>query len=223
MGARSYFAFRFTVEEMIDNLRNGKLWFWTFTFKDVLDVDVACKRWQKFLGGWNQRGSLIEAYPHVAGVRVYEMHPGTVERPSHGLHIHAIVDCRLSVDVVRVLWHRHAGQDSRLQVEVIPPERAFYIGKYLSPSRRHPALDGKQLWAAFGICTDHRTRCKDIVIQNAWVEAYKFLSAAVKGFSRLPWPQRLRMAKDFAYGENFQVQLERYGYTLDEEFIDPTR
>lgn len=220
MGARSFFAFRFTMEHLIDQNPDMEMYFWTFTFREVLDVDVAAKRWSSFLGSVNntRQPCLLAAFPLLSGIRVFEMHPGTASKPSHGLHVHMICDRWLPVDIVRSLWHKHAGEGSRLQADKVGPGRAFYIGKYLNKSGRSAALNGFRLWAAFGLAAAERTRCKDIVIENAWTQSYAYLAAAVKGFADLPWPTRLRMAKEFSMGENFEANLERYGYKLEEEF-----
>jgi hypothetical protein len=141
------------------------------------------------------------------------MHPGGKDKLSHGMHIHAVVDAYLPIDIVRSLWERASKGKSRLQVEKIGKGRAFYIGKYLGKGKRCEALAGKQIWRAFG--TAEATRCKDIVIQNEWTQSYAFLNAAIKGFAELPWPIRLKLAKDFCQGWNVDEQLRRFGFKLE--------
>lgn len=217
MGARSFFALRFTAESLVDKT-NGlpDLYLWTFTFREVLDVEEACRRWSRFLGSNTQRTRcLLAAYPLIAGIRVYEMHPGTEAKPSHGLHVHAVVDGWLSLDVVRPLWEHYAGERSRLHVVKCGAGAAFYLGKYLTKCARVEALSGRRLWSAFGMADG--TRCRDIVVQNEWTESYKFLCATIHGFRGLPWGIRLRMAQEFAHGATAEEALKQFGYTLEEE------
>jgi hypothetical protein len=212
MASKSFFAFRYSMEQLIETMNGTPLYFWTFTFREVLDIDEACKRWSKFLGGATQKGSLVNCFPLMSGIRVFEMHPGGRDGHSHGLHIHAVVDKYLPVDVVRRIWHSKAGEDSRLQVSKIGPGKAYYIGKYLAKGKREPALDGKQLWACFGMADNYR--CQDIIVESKWTEAYKFLGACVAGFHEANWNVRLRMTTEFVGGQTVESTLQRFGYKM---------
>jgi len=183
------------------------LFFWTFTWPKAQDVEESCSLWHRFI---HARRGFCVAFPLVSGLRVFEMHPGrrvAGEMLSHGLHVHAVIDRYVPVDIVRSIWERE-GQGGRLQVEKIPRERALYIGKYLAKARIE-CLKGKRLWAAFGQC--EASKVKDIVVDTRWTESYKFLAVAVSGFSKLRWDQRARIVTSFCMGENIERAFESIG------------
>ncbi|MDR3401477.1 MAG: hypothetical protein P4L99_03175 [Chthoniobacter sp.] len=212
---KSKFALQFTLQKFPEHL-----YFWTFTWAVALDVDEACKLWDRFL---HHRG-FCDAFPHVSGLRVFEMHPGKRigdETFSHGLHVHAVIDRYAPVDIVRSIWEREA-KGGRLHVKKIPREGAIYIGKYLS-KQRPECLGRRHLWAAFGAC--EASRCKDIVVNSRWTEAYKFLSLAINGFSKLRYDERARLVSHFVVGENIEAALDSIGLSKNfdgEEWRNPS-
>jgi hypothetical protein len=145
---KSKLAFQWTIDTM-----NADVYFWTFTFAEVLGIKDAVKRWHRFL---SDRDGLRKTFPGVQGVRVYELHPG---RPplflSHGLHIHAVVNQFLPVDDVRAIAAKKGF--GRIHVQKIPREASKYLAKYLS-KRRPECFAGMRLWAPFGKLDSTRVR-----------------------------------------------------------------
>lgn len=199
------------MDTLVDAAKGGDVFLWTFTFREVLDVTEAKKRWSDFLK-YPKRG-LVPAFPEMSGIRVFEMHPGGKEGLSHGLHIHAVVDCRLPVDIVRLIWHRFAGEGSRLHVKSVPRDGAHYIGKYLG-KERDPCLGSARLWAPFGKLD--ATRCKDVEVKSEFTAAYKVLNAAIRGFSEMPWNMRIMFCNRFTMGSSIESIFAQAGMVDDQ-------
>ncbi len=70
-------AFKFNVGTLFESSTSG-VYFWTSTFREVLTVKEASKRWCAF-------SKEIVRELQVYGVRVYELHD------EHGLHVHWLV------------------------------------------------------------------------------------------------------------------------------------
>ena len=142
---KSRFAFEFTVRKMLR--QTGKLYFWTFTFREVHSLKKAMALWNEFL-------TLLKRKLHFRGVRVLELHE------EHGCHFHVITNQRFSVEKILQFSARY--DFGRLNVKrVSDSARAIrYLCKYLSKSR--PAcLKRARLWSAFGKI--ERTRVKDVL------------------------------------------------------------
>jgi len=142
----SFLAFTATVERLTE----GRLYLWTFTFKEVVVPVEVRQRWNRLLTYLRRR------LPAWCGIRVYELHPGRWGEFSHGLHIH-VVTTRFQ-DIRVVLHQARLAGFGRVNVKRIPRSRAPYVGKYLQ-KRRSPLLKGWRLWAAFGPTA--RSRCSD--------------------------------------------------------------
>ncbi len=182
---KSKMAFQWSAESIPKN-RHGNLYFWTFTFAEVLDVAEGRRRWSEFLRKLRKRKKRQGL--DFQGLRVFELHPG-----GHGLHIHVLTHCFLRVNEVRALWQSCGG--GRVHVLPIAADRAGYAGKYLRKSGRPDCLKGVRMWAAFG-GMEH-TKVKDVEIESSWTRAYQFLKATVrtvcgKTFAKLRWFERLR-------------------------------
>lgn len=182
---KSKMAFQFSCDSIPQN-RKGHLYFWTFTFAEVLDVAEARQCWSRFLRSLRKRK--LRHGLDFQGLRVFELHPG-----GHGLHIHVLTHCFLYVNEVRALWRSCGG--GRLHALPIPANRAAYAGKYLRKSGRPSCFKGVRLWAAFG-GMEH-TKVKEVRIESSWTRAYQFLATTVrttcgKTFKKLRWFHRLR-------------------------------
>jgi hypothetical protein len=117
----------------------GRLYMWTFTFAEVLDLVDTRKRWNHLL-------TLIRRqWPEVCGLRVFELHK------EHGLHVHVLTNKRIDVNECRQLSKRSGW--GRIHVERIPNDKAAYLAKYLS-KQRPKAFRRWRLWAGFGKCWD---------------------------------------------------------------------
>jgi hypothetical protein len=190
---KSKMAFQWSAESIPTN-RHGNLYFWTFTFAEVLDVAEGRRRWSEFLRKLRKRKKRQGL--DFKGLRVFELHPG-----GHGLHIHVLTHCFLRVNEVRALWQSCGG--GRVHVLPIAADRAGYAGKYLRKSGRPDCFKGVRMWAAFG-GMEH-TKVKDVDIESSWTRAYQFLKATVrtvcgKTFTKLRWFERLRAVENVLCG-----------------------
>jgi len=106
-------------------MNQKKLYFWTFTFREVLPDWHYPYRWQKFI-----RELVHGIYGgNVAGLRVIEPHQ------EHGLHYHALLNKRIWVRIVRRIAYKYG--IGRVQVSKGPVDidTADYLGKYLDKKR----------------------------------------------------------------------------------------
>ena len=74
---KSRAAFEFTVRKMLR--QNPKLYFWTFTLREVHSLKAAMQLWNQFL-------TLLKRNLRFRGVRVLELHE------EHGCHFHVITN-----------------------------------------------------------------------------------------------------------------------------------
>jgi hypothetical protein len=137
--------------------KTGPLYFWTFTFKEVLAIKATRKKWNHLLT------LFLRSWPSLQGLRVFELHE------DHGLHVHTITNSYLNVNQARALAEQ-AGW-GRIHVQAIPSNTAGYLGKYLS-AKRPPCLRGWRLWAAFGKGWAP-TRAKDIKSDCLFTQIYQ--------------------------------------------------
>jgi hypothetical protein len=154
---KSHVAFKFNVERLFERSQSG-VYFWTATFRAVLTVKQASRKWSAL------SKDLIRELG-VSGIRVYELHD------EHGLHIHWLVDRFLPVQVVRRIAERHGF--GRIHVKRCGKWVCGYLAKYLSKEVRAACLKGKRLWAGFGNAT--WCRVKDINVRSWLGDEYRRL------------------------------------------------
>jgi hypothetical protein len=142
---KSCSAFEFTVRKMIRG--NAKLYFWTFTFREVHSLKTA-------MGLWNQFLTLLKRRLQFRGVRVLELHE------EHGCHFHVVTNKRYAIRKIQAFKDRYGF--GRMDVRVAPDvsKAIRYLCKYLSKPRPG-CLRRARLWSAFGEI--ERTRVKDIL------------------------------------------------------------
>jgi len=150
-------AFRLSLKELADGKES--LYMWCVTFKDVIDVGEASKRWNKFL----ERVSRV--LPDLKGLRVKELHPG-----GHGVHYHFVTDQYFRVEEMRAC--AEATGFGRIHVKRVKAENAVYLAKYLSKARPK-CFAGHRLWAGFGKWK--WARVSDIVVDSAFHACYRAL------------------------------------------------
>jgi hypothetical protein len=146
---KSSSAFEFTVRKMLR--QNPKLYFWTFTFREVHSLKSAT-------GFWNQFLTLAKRKLGFRGVRVLELHA------DHGCHFHVLTNRRYSIREIQKFKERYGF--GRIDARHVPDSTVAvsYLCKYLS-KQRDPCLRGVRLWSAFGPI--ERTRVRDVLIDTA--------------------------------------------------------
>jgi hypothetical protein len=142
---KSRFAFEFTVRKMLR--QTGRLYFWTFTFREVHSLKTAMNRWNQFL-------TVLKRKLQFRGVRVLELHE------DHGCHFHVITNRRIRIDEILEFAKRY--DFGRINVKRVwdSAKAIRYLCKYLSKPRP-PCLKRARLWSAFGEI--ERTRVRDVL------------------------------------------------------------
>jgi hypothetical protein len=148
---KSRSAFEFTVRKMLR--QNPKLYFWTFTFREVHSLKTA-------MGLWNQFLTLLKRKLGFRGVRVLELHD------EHGVHFHVITNQRFPIRKILAFSSRYGF--GRMDVRPVPNvEQAIrYLCKYLAKPRAG-CLRRARLWSAFGDV--ERTRVKDVLADTPMI------------------------------------------------------
>lgn len=194
-------AFQLSVENLFSD---RPAYFWTLTFPQVLDLKSAILRWSRF------SRYLQEHFTGIGGIRVFEMHPGktdplTGERLSHGLHIHALLNKRLSLDLVRPL--ANSCGFGRIHVAEVMPDASgnrlpglFYLGKYLNKKRSGSALYRSRLWSAFGVASSQSVRVSNISIESNFSAAFKFLACHLANWKTLDFQVQRYLANRIGCG-----------------------
>jgi hypothetical protein len=137
--------------------KDNRLFMWTFTFKDVLNVKDARKKWNYL------RTLLLRTWPTLQGIRVFELHE------SHGLHVHLVTNSFVDVNRARAIANK-AGW-GRIHVKRTSAERVTYLAKDLSKPRPD-CLKGWRLWAAFGTGWEP-PKVKDIISNSMLSRIYR--------------------------------------------------
>ena len=137
-------------------LSTDKLFMWTFTFRETLDIKNTRKRWNHLLTLMRRR------WPSLCGLRVFELHD------SHGLHVHLITNRWIDVYEARRMA-KQAGW-GRIHVMKMPPEKAPYLAKYLS-KERPKCFKRWRLWAGFGDWEWNKV--KDLVFDCRFTRIYR--------------------------------------------------
>src|SRR5205823_14485209 len=145
---KSRFAFEFTVRKMLR--QTGRLYFWTFTFREVHSLKTAMKLWNQFL-------TLLKRKLQFRGVRVLELHE------EHGCHFHVITNERFRIEEILRLGKRYGFGRTNVRRVTDPAQAVSYLCKYLSKPRVR-CLKRARLWAAFGKI--ERTRVRDVVLDT---------------------------------------------------------
>jgi hypothetical protein len=157
------------------------VFFWTFTFRECLDVKEARKQWNTFLTRLRKR------YPDFSGVRVFEMHE------SHGIHVHLLTRRWLSVVALReIIATARKTAWGRIHVVRAREGVGDYLAKYLS-KERPPCLKGWRLWAGFGDW--EWTRVKDIEVESPLSLIYRACKEAFRWTGKRGYFDRIRTVR----------------------------
>src|SRR5438132_898 len=145
---KSRSAFEFTVRKMLR--QNPKLYFWTFTFREVHSLKAAMQLWNEFL-------TLLKRKLGFRGVRVLELHE------EHGCHFHVITNERFPIRKILALGERYGFGRIHVRGITDAAQAVSYLCKYLSKPRAR-CLKRARLWSAFG--TIERTRVRDVLLDT---------------------------------------------------------
>jgi hypothetical protein len=151
---KSKAAFEFTVRKME---ASGRLYFWTFTYRDVHSLKRAMGLWNEFL-------TVLKRRLGFRGVRVLELHD------EHGVHFHVVTNRRFKIARILEIGARYGFGRTGVERVTDVAGGISYLCKYLS-KRRAPCLRGVRLWAAFGEIG--RTRVADIVLDSPFICALR--------------------------------------------------
>jgi len=204
---KSRFAFEFTVRKMLR--QNPRLYFWTFTFRDVHSLKEAMQLWNEFL-------TLLKRKLQFRGVRVLELHD------EHGCHFHVIVNRRYPIETILSLGKRYGF--GRIDVRRVKDanQSVSYLCKYLSKPRVR-CLKRARLWSAFGEI--ERTRVKDVILDTPKVRLLRRIMGKPSVEDELNGTQTASFAAKNWRGEsNFQRALQKteivYLLSFDPEHLE---
>jgi len=124
-----------------------KVYFWTFTWKDVRNDDWYMYQWNLMLRDFQDHYG-----KKLVGLRVVEAAEG-----GHGLHFHVLLNQRFSIHIIKRLGRRYGL--GRVSVVKADEGAAWYLSKYMGKNSL-PLADGVRRWGALGGFKP--TRCRDI-------------------------------------------------------------
>jgi hypothetical protein len=130
--------------------QNPKLYFWTFTLRDVHSLRTAMQL-------WNQLLTVLKRKLEFRGVRVLELHE------QHGCHFHVVKNKRFPIGRILALGERYGFGRIDVRRVTDTPRAVRYLCKYLS-KRRVRCLKRARLWSAFGKI--ERTRVRDVLLDT---------------------------------------------------------
>src|SRR6266496_4131871 len=145
---KSRSAFEFTVRKMLR--QNPKLYFWTFTLREVHSLTEAMQLWNQFL-------TLLKRKVQFRGVRVLELHE------EHGCHFHVVTNKRFPIRKILALSERYGFGRIDVRRVTDAAQAVSYLCKYLSKPRVR-CLKRARLWSAFG--NIERTRVRDVLLDT---------------------------------------------------------
>lgn len=174
---KSKAAFLLSAQKLFDI--GDKVYFWTFTFKNVYPDWWYPYHWRIFA---RDVGNLYGGY--VCGLRVLEPHD------QHGLHYHLLVNRRLSIHLIRRIAERVGMFWIHVSRKSVDIGTAHYLAKYLS--KKGPRLHGVHKWGTFGCFRG--VRVNDIVIESDYMNARR----RIVGTRKVPigWEYVLRRVHD---------------------------
>lgn len=174
------------------------VYFWTFTFSEVMPDWYYSGTWQKFIG------ALCRFYGGtLRGLKVVELHK------DHGIHYHALLNKRIWVGQVRRLA-KQFGMGAVVHVKKADLGAVGYLQKYLSKdfcgaNRLHSAVSR---WGAIGGFKPCRVR--DLEVDSVFHRKMK-RAQQLTGLKQLPWEfTSALMANRHCSEEQLQVACQRF-------------
>ncbi len=175
--SKSTAAYYMTCEKLF---RESKaVYFWTFTFKEVLPDWWYAASWRVLMRDLGNRYRMPAPYrfPTFRGVRVLEPHA------SHGLHYHALIDQRIPIDLMQKL----AAKVGMGWMWVVKCDVAtvHYLAKYLAKGQRDKVKFYAKMhrWGTIG--GFQGTRVRDIEINSPAANTMRYFAAEMGG--QLPY------------------------------------
>jgi hypothetical protein len=168
MSARSKAAFQFSAERL-----GSKLYFWTFTYKELHELKLARELWGKCLK------EIKRNFPKLAGLRVFELHD------RRGLHIHMLTNRFIWIETMKKMGKSYGF--GRIEAKRADEGSIKYLAKYLNKEREE-CMKSARLWSAFGDFV--WCKCKDIVFDSPFTRIYRALCMTYSGFSKAKWCER---------------------------------
>jgi hypothetical protein len=204
---KSRSAFEFTVRKMLR--QNPKLYFWTFTFREVYSLKTAMGRWNQFL-------TLLKRKLGFRGVRVLELHE------EHGCHFHVVTNRRFPIRKILELAKRYGF--GRIDVRRITnaAQAVSYLCKYLSKPRVG-CLNRARLWSAFGKI--ERTRVRDVMLDTPKICLLRRIMGKPSVEDELNGvDSAIRRPKNWRGESNFRRALQKaeiaYLLSFDPEYLE---
>jgi len=157
---KSEVAFRFTAANLFEDV--PEVYFWTFTFKEVMPDWYYSNTFCTFLRALQDiHGNVIQ------GLKVLELHK------DHGLHFHCLLSERVSVHVVRRLGKRYG--IGRVHVKRADAGSIDYLAKYISKQfKQANKLFGKvSRWGTIGPV--RKCRVRDVEVTSPYHDALAVL------------------------------------------------
>jgi len=189
---KTHFAFKHTCQMMFER---GKVYFWTFTFRNVhpdWDYSLLWNRFQKRLCDWY--------WGNIGGVRVTEAHS------EHGLHFHVLLNRRVPIRAVRRIAEREG--IFWIDVRVADEGAIDYLIPYVSKSFREKdnLHRGVRRWSAFG--NVQKVRKNDVELDSVGTRMIKQVRLALnKG--KLSYPEMLAVSRMSQTGLDMEAILDR--------------
>lgn len=203
---KSRSAFEFTVRKMLR--QNPKLYFWTFTFREVHSLKRAMQLWNQFL-------TLLKRRLGFRGVRVLELHE------EHGCHFHVITNRRFPIAKVLLMCERHGFGRVDVRRVTDAARTISYLCKYLS-KRRERCLKRSRLWSAFGKI--ERTRVRDVILDTPKVRLLRRIMGKRSVEDELNGIDSAIRTKNWRGESNFQRALQKaeiaYLLSFDREYLE---
>jgi len=160
--SKSQAAFLLSVDRLFEIC--PKVYFWTFTFKNVLPDWWYAASWQKFT---TEMGHMHGRY--FFGLRVIEAHPG-----GHGLHYHALINRRLNIHMVERIGAKYGM--GHCFVGIAKRESMWYLAKYLGKAG-DKLFSVRKWWKIGPFC---HVKKNDIEIESEFLNAYRTIRKSRK-------------------------------------------
>jgi len=159
---KSQAAFIMSVDRLFS--LGQKVYFWTFTFKNVYHEWEYPVLWDRFLKGLEYAHGSGRAGRVIRGLRVLEPHK------QHGLHFHMLTTKRLSIHIVRRVGKRFGM--GRIGVEACDRGTGYYLAKYLGKNQK-AFCTRRRSWGSVGGFM--QCKVKDVEVDSAFSRNMKGL------------------------------------------------